>query len=108
MMDPTQLSLLAGKLGRLGIILGMVSLVLPFAGALLHAWGIPNTLVVCFVAGGVLAAVMPVLGAAGLLMNREAASPKSAAPAIALVYGFFLSLGYEFVVAWLYSLGRMH
>jgi len=108
MMDPTQVSLLAGKLGRLGVILGVVSLVLPFFGALLYAWGIPNGLVVCFVAGGVLAAFIPILGVTGLLMNREAASPKSAAPAIALVYGFFLSLGYVFVVAWLYSLGRMH
>ena len=108
MMNPTQVSRLAGKLGRLGVILGVVSLVLPFFGALLYAWGIPNGLVVCFVAGSVLAALMPILGIVGLLMNREAASPKSAAPAIALVYGFFLVFGYAFVVAWIYSFGHMH
>lgn len=107
-MDPSQLSMLAGKLGRLGVILGVVSLVLPFAGALLYALGSPMAFAVCFVAGGVSAAVMPILGAVGLLMNREAASPKSAAPAIALVYGFFLVLGYALVVGWFYSLRHMH
>ena len=108
-VDPAQVSRLAGKLGRLGVILGAASLVLPFAGvALFMTWNIPVALIACFAAGGVLAIAMPILGGVGLLMNREAESPKSAAPAIALVYGFFLILGYVFAVAWFYSLGHMH